>query len=143
MVNELTIAKGAFSVTLYSDNIVDNYTNKIFLITGATTSENQETGASDTKIVDLLRIVHQIVIKGFLTGSVTKTNKQVKEDLVSIFKGGGTAGGVTTLTYDTDAISGYIEKLTIIEKAMDNPATTDKELARYEIALTFIEGTNI
>ncbi len=143
MVNELTIAKGALTVTLYSDNIVDNYTNKIFLITGATTNENQAAGPSDTKIVDLLRVVHQTVIKGFLTGSTTKTNKQVKEDLVSIFKGAATTGGVTTLTYDTDTINGYIEKLTVIEKAMDNPATTDKELARYEIALTFIEGTSI
>lgn len=143
MVNELTIAKGAFSVTLYGDNIAENYVNKIFLITPAQSSANQASGVISTKVVDLLRVTHQIVIKGYLTGTDTKTNKQVKGDLVNIFKGAATAGGVTTLTYDTDAITGYIEKLTIIEKAIDNPATTDKELARYEIALTFVEGVAI
>jgi len=143
MVNELIISKGGITVTLYATDIAENFTNKIFIITGATSNDNQAGGPSSNKIVDLLRIVHQFVIKCYITGNATKTNKQIKDELVSIAEGAATAGGVVSLVYDGDTINGYIEKLNIVEKAADNPNTTDKEFARYEVALTFVEGTSI
>lgn len=143
MVNELTISKGSISVTIYATDIAENYTNKLFPITGATGVQNQATGPSPTRIVDLLRIVHQIVIKCYITGSDTKTAKEVKAELVSIFKGANISGGISSLVYDGNTINGYIEKLNIVEKAADNQLETDKEFARYEVALTFIEGIAI
>jgi len=143
MVSELTIVKGAFSVTLYSTIIAENYTNKIFLITPAQSSVNQASGAVDTKVVDLLRVTHQLVIKCFLTGTETKTAKQVKDDLISIFNGGGVAGGTTTLTYDSDEINGYIEKVNIVEKSSDDQSTAIRDEAKYEVSLTFVGGVTV
>ena len=48
-----------------------------------------------------------------------------------------------TSVYDGNTINGYIEKLNIVEKAADSQSETDKEFARYEVALTFVEGTGI
>ena len=107
MVNELTISKGAHSLTLYATTIAENYTNKIFVITPASSSGNQASGPSPVRIVDLLRVTHQLVIKCYITGSATKTAKEVKDDLVSIFEGGEIAGGTTTLVYDGDSLEGY------------------------------------
>ncbi len=143
MVNELTISKGALSVTIYSTNIAENFTNKIFIITGATNNNNQAGGPSSNKIVDLLRIVHQLVIKCYIVGTDSKTAKQVKAELVSISKGAATAGGTVALVYDGDTFNGYIEKLNIVEKAEDSPSESIRDYARYEVALTFVEGTSI
>jgi len=143
MVNELTISKGEVSVTIYATDVAENYTNKIFLITGATTNENQATGPSPTRIVDLLRIVHQFVIKCYITGNDSQTAKEVKEDLISIFEGANTTGGVSSLVYDGDTFEGYLEKLNMVEKSQDSPAESIKDHARYEGALTFVEGTSI
>jgi len=143
MVSELTVSKGSVSVTIYATDIAENYTNKLFLITGATTSENQATGPSPTRVVDLLRIVHQLVIKCYIAGSDTKTAKEVKDDLISISEGASTTGGTISLVYDGDTFEGYLEKLNIVEKAADSQVETDKEFARYEVALTFVEGTGI
>lgn len=143
MVNELTISKGAFTVTLYTDNIAQEYRNKLFPITPAQGADNQAGGPRDVKIVDLLRITHTYVIKCFIAGTDSKTAKTVKDELVSIAKGGGIAGGVTTLTYDGDSIDGYIEKFNITERSEDNPSDAIRDQARYEVALTFIEGVAI
>ncbi len=141
--SELTVSKGGISVTIYATDIAENYTNKIFIITGATTNDNQAGGPSSNKIVDLLRIVHQLVIKCYITGTDSKTAKEVKAELVSIAEGAATAGGTVALAYDGDTINGYIEKLNIVEKAEDSPSDTIRDQARYEVALTFVEGTSI
>ena len=143
MVSEITISKGSESVTLYATDVAENYTNKIFIITGATTNENQATGPAASKIVDLLRIVHQIVIKCYITGTDSQTNKEVKEELISIFEGANTTGGTSALVYDGDTFNGYIEKLNIVEKAEDSVNTNIKDYGRYEVALTFVEGDSI
>ena len=143
MVNELTFAKGGKTVTVYTDTVAENFTNKIFIITPVQSAANQASGPKDNKIVDLLRIVHQFVIKGYIIGTADKTVKEVKEDLVSIYEGAGTTAGVITLTFDTDTYSGFIEKLNVVEKAEDSPATTIKDYARYEVAITFVEGVSI
>jgi hypothetical protein len=143
MVSEITISKGGTSVIIYATNIAENYTNKLFLITGAVTGQNQATGPTDNKIVDLLRVTHQIVIKGYLAGTASKTDKQVKDDLVSIFEGAAIAGGEVTLVYDGDTRTGYLEKVTYVEKAADSQDTSIRDHARYEIAVTFLVGVRI
>lgn len=144
MVSELTLAKGGTTVTIYTVTVAENFTNKIFIITPAQASQNQASGPKDNKIVDLLRIVHQFVIKGYIASSATRTAKQVKDDLVSIYEGAGAVGGVTTLTYDSDNFNGYVEKLNVVEKAEDNPLdSSGKDYARYEVAITFVEGVSV
>ena len=140
MVSELTISKGAFSIILYATNIAENYKNKIFAITPSQSSSNQSNGPRDVSIVDLLRITHTLVIKGYIAGTDSKTAKEVKEDLINIAKGGGINGGIATLSYDGDNLTGYIEKINMVEQSEDSPPDTIRDNARYEVALTFVEG---
>lgn len=143
MVNEIVISKGAYSVTLYSVNIAENYLNKIIRLPTITTKDNQAAGSGTMKIVDLLRITHQFVIKGYITGTVSKTAKEVKEDFRSIVKGANINGGTISMVYDTDTFNGYVESLTFLEVPADGDHSTDKQYARYEISLTFLEGVTI
>ena len=140
MTDELTFSKSSTTITIYADTIAENYTNKLFYITPATNADNQASGPSDTIAVDLLRIVHQFVIKGYLCGTDSKTAKEVKEDFVSIYNGAGTTGGTTAFVYDSDTFNGYIEKLNFVEKAADDPSSAIKDYARYEVSITFVEG---
>lgn len=157
MVQEITISKGNYLVTLYATDIAENYTNKLIMVPNVQTKENQENGVRPIKIVDLLRIVHQYVIKCYITGSETTdtspaklngvaqnlTPKEVKDYLKIIYNGGGINGGVSTLIYDGDSISGYMEKINVVEKSSDSPSDSIKDYARYEVALTFVEGGEV
>jgi len=162
MVNDITISKGSYSVTIYALEVNDNYTNKIFVITPAQGKSNQADGSKNAKIVDLLRVTHEIVIRGYITGTDSKTAKTVKQDLVNIWKGAATAGGTVSLTYDynakafgntsatnTNPITGYIEKVNFKDVAMDEPSDLQSnpsnytDVAKFEVSITFIEGTSI
>ena len=148
MANNITLEKGELSVTVSTEIVTDGYANKIFSIVPAQSAANQASGPQDTKVVDLLRITRQIVIKGFIVGTDEKTAKEVKDDLVSIHKGGSTAGGVVTLTYDGNTIYGFLEKLTTVEKSFDEPSDFVSSYAKYldvlkyEVSITFIEGVS-
>ena len=162
MVVEITFAKGGITVTIHCSEVNDNFANKLFIITPAQSTSNQEDGTKTPKIVDLLRVTHQIILRGHLTGTASKTALAVKRDLVNIWKGAGTAGGVVTMTYDQGAsaigdtsatsagsITGFIEKVNFKDESHDQPSNFEsapedyQEVSRYEITLTFIEGTNI
>ena len=160
--SEITLAKGGITVTLYVEEINDNYLNKFFVIAPAQTKDNQSDGPKAPKIVDLLRVTHQIIFRGHLTGTASKTAVKVKQDLVNIWKGGGAAGGTVTLTYDANAaaigdttatvsttIIGFIERVNFKEDSSDEPDdfVSAKEnyqnISKFEVALTFIEGISI
>jgi len=143
MSNEITLTKGSTSVTVYARRIAENYSNKLFLITPATSTKTHDVGHKDTRVVDLLRITHQLVLQCYITGSATKTAKQIKDDLVIIYDGGGINGGVSTMVYDGDSIKGYLEKLNFVEISADNPSTTIKDFAKYEVTITFVEGVAV
>ena len=113
MSNTVTFSKGSISVALRTQEVTDNLSNKLFLITPPQTASNQTTGPKDTKIVDLLRITREFILRSYITPETDKTAKSIKEDLVDIAKGASTAGGVVTMIYDGDTYTGIIEKLTI------------------------------
>lgn len=162
--SEITISKGSYSVTVYASKagVADNYTNKLFQITPPQTKSNQTDGPSESRTVDLLRVTHQMVIKGFITGTSDKTAIEVKQDLVNIWKGAEAQGGEVSLTYDGNAsgfgsasdtnsnpISGYIEKVTFTDDAMDEPTdfVSAKEnysdIVKFGVSITFLEGVEI
>lgn len=151
-VANVTISKGGKTVTIQTAEVTDNYSNKLFPITPPQSTSNQASGPKSVKIVDLLRIIHTIIIKGFLTPGDTATAataNAAKDDLNNIFKGAGASGGTVALVYDGDTFNGYIEKLTITEKTFDEPPDYDSnttnysEVLKYEVAITFIEGVQV
>lgn len=159
---EITFSKGGITVTVYGIEVNDSFDNKIFIITPPQSTTNQADGSKAPKIVDLLRVTHQLVIRGYLTGTGSATALSVKRDLVNIWKGGGAAGGAVTMTYDqaasatgntasttTSSLTGYIEKLNFKDVPFDQPSDfesspgTYADQARYEVAITFIEGVQV
>jgi len=113
---QIKLSKGSFEVDLHVLEVDDAFSNKIFLITPPTTDPS--TGAVDTTIVDLLRITRTITLTANITPTSTKTAKEIKDDLISIYDGGGTTGGVT-LSYDGDSIVGIIEKIAFNHRPSD------------------------
>ena len=144
--NEITISKGGHSVTIYVRRIEENYRNKLFLITAPKNASTQDVGANDTKVVDLLRLTHQIQInEAYICGTSSKVAKSVKDDLKTIINGAGQKGGEITLTYDGDSHKGYIESCTFSEEAMDQLDFSDlpEDVIRYSVQLTFVIGVQV
>jgi hypothetical protein len=138
--NDITISAGSYTVTIHSSSIIDKMKNKLFLITPATSLSGYETGAKETKIVNLLRITREINInQGYIVGTSTKTAKQVKEDLIAIFNG-GLASELVKLIYDGEEIEGFIEDLQVTEDARDLPSTLPEDVVRYAVQLNFVKG---
>lgn len=113
---QIKLSKGSFSVEINVLEVDDSFSNKIFIITPPTTDPSA--GAKDSIIVDLLRIIRTITLTASITPTSSKTAKEIKNDLISIYNGGGTTGGVT-LSYDGDSIVGSIEKIAFNHRPSD------------------------
>ena len=134
----LILSKGAFSVTIQVEEISDDYSNQIKAIVIGTTKQKQELGATDNKIIDLLKITHQMVVRGILISSTERNS------LISIMKGAETFGGPATLTYvgyPNSPLDVYVEKIMIIEKAIDKNADGSTQ-KKYEVQITLLEGVS-
>jgi len=151
-VAECTLAKGAYTVTIYAMEVIDHMTNKISTITPGSSRQKQSDGPKATKVIDLLRITRTFKIRGYLTGATAKS------DILSITKGAGLSGGVAVFTYpdggDATSFNVFVQDVTISQKPADEPDTTPKtwdsdnsvfleDFARYDLDLTLVEGTTI
>jgi len=137
---DIVFSKGALSEGVYADSVSEEYSNKLMILNIPQTAPNQASGAKKTKILDLLRITHQFVIKSVITEESSKTAKQIKNNLKSIANGGGIAGGVVTMTYDGDSYEGYLEKIVITKEADDSANETSEQVRKYTLAITFVVG---
>ncbi len=159
MTLEVVISKGNYSVTIHVNNFSEEYANKLTILPIPQVSSNQSSGAKDTKILDLLRLTHNFIIKGSITasnvgigsnkdsgGSASLTAIECKEILKNIVNGASINGGTCTMIYDGNSYEGYIEKVVMVEESQDDPITsgyTGVDQARYEVNLTFVEGVSI
>lgn len=143
MTYDIQFSKGSYSVDLHSDNVSEEYTNKILVLPIPQVSANQATGPKDVKILDLLQITHQYVIRAYIVKNDTKSAKQQKDDLISIATGGGTAGGTVSMTYDGDTVYGYLEKVVAVKEARDHPDTEGDDEVKYTLTLTFVVGIQV
>ena len=73
-VGNIVLSKGSLSVTIYPNEIPEEYANKLTVLPIPQTASNQASGPKDTKILDLLRLTHTLIIKGYLTASATKNS---------------------------------------------------------------------
>lgn len=140
---DITISKNGISIIINAQEVTENLSNNIFLITPPQTTQKQSSGPKDPKAIDLLRITTEYMIRGEITGTTTPTvltAKQVKDSLKSIFKGANANGGVCSLVYDGDTINGYITKCMFNEVSMDKPDTEPDDFAKYTVQITFAVG---
>lgn len=138
---DITFSKGVYSAGIHVDSINEEYSNKLTVVAIPTTKKDQPTGKKDAKVVDLLRITHQFVIKGKITNETSKTAKEIKENLFKIATGGGIAGGNISMSYEGDIYEGYLEKIVCIKEADDSINETSDQVRKYTLDLTFVVGT--
>lgn len=139
----IVISKGGTSVTLHTVQATEDYSNKLTYIRPPQTSQQQSNGPKTVKVADLLIITHTLVVRGHITATSSKTAKEVKDDLKTIFNGAGTDGGSANVTYDGDSLNMYPEKMTLIQNPSRNFDSTDTSIIQYDVQLTLVEGTKV
>jgi len=142
---DITFTKGSITVSLFTVQVDEDLSNKIFAITPPQTNSNQSEGPKDTKIVDLLRLTHTYHIRGEITPTSTQTAKKIKDNLLLIAKGANENGGEITMTYEGDSVKGYIEKVVVSKKSQDAAETyySDDDIGVYTATIDFIKGISI
>ena len=144
MINDdITIAKGSDSVTMFTKTSAENFKNALTVVPGVVSPSNQEAGVKVPTIVDLLRITHTMTFECYITQSTTKSAKQVKTDLISIFNGAAVESTPATLTYEDENFDVFPEDLVVKKINNDNVVAssyTGKDAAEYQVTMTVVEG---
>lgn len=142
---DITFSKNSHSVSLYCNSVSEEYSNRLITLSLTQSSTNQASGKKDTKIIDLLRITNQFIIKAMITTTSTLSAKEVKDELKLIANGAETDGGTISMTYDGDTLEGYIEKLTFTKNPNDSYDVKNKNMdeIKYECAITFVVGVGL
>ncbi len=141
MPSNITLSKGAYSVTIYTDSVSDGIKNQLQVLPIPTVSQNQVDGPDGTKIADLLREIRTFLIKGYIESNSEKSN------LMKIVKGADTTGGVITMTYsaggDLTTFTGYIQSCLVHQESSDEASSPPADFAKFTVNITFVEGTKM
>jgi len=144
MINDdITIAKGAYSVSMFTTTSAENFKNPLTVVTGVVSPNNQADGVKDPTVVDLLRITHTFTFECYITKTDTKTAKQVKTDLIKIFNGADVDSVPAVLTYEDNDYDVFPEDLVIKKINNDNVVGggyTGTDSAEYQVTMTVVEG---
>jgi len=141
--DDITLSKGAYSVTLFTTTSAENFNNKLTILAGVVTPSKQEDGVKNPTVVDLLRITHALTLGCYITATATKTAKQVKSDLIAIFNGASVSSTPATLTYEDESFDVFLEDITIKKINNDNLVSTSyngADAAEYNVTLKLVEG---
>lgn len=141
MPSNITLAKGEYTVTVYTDSVSDGIKNLLLVLPTPTVSQSQDDGPEGTMIADLLRLTRTFLIKGYIISN------SVKSDLMKIVKGADIKGGETTLTYseggDSTSFTGYIQSCLVHHESSDEPSSPPSDHAKFTVNITFVEGTKM
>ena len=137
----VTISKGDYTVTLHTVEATEDYSNEFGIKPLPQTKNNQDSGPKGTKIIDLLKITHSLMIRGWINKTSVKTAKEVIDDLKKIFEGADITGGSTTVVYDGDTLNMFPEKLTIIKNPLREPSDPGSAIGQYQVNMNLVEGT--
>ena len=141
--DDLTIAKGAYSVSMFTTTSAENFKNPLTVVTGVVSPNNQADGVKNPTVVDLLRITHTFTFECYITKTDTKTAKQVKTDLIKIFNGADVDSIPAVLTYEDGTYNVFPEDLVIKKINNDNVVGggyTGTDSAEYQVTMTVVEG---
>lgn len=152
----LTKSSGKYSgvvVTIFTKTVDETFTKTLTTISPPQTSAKFDSGPKDTKIVDLIRVIHRFEIDGYLTateGTFGQDDYYYNEDtsalvaastallkktaLIQMIKSGGTF----TMAYAGTNYTVNVEKQSIKEV----PEDTTNALT-FDIKVSLIEGVNV
>ena len=152
----ITLSKGAHSVTLQTIEVDDNYSNKVNeKIPTLREPQSQSLGPRDKIVIDLLDITHEMLVRGEITPTATQTAEEVRDELITMMKGAGVSAGTgqnmhITVTYGTNTYTMFMTKLAVKEKSTDfNPASDAiekadyQEASKYTVQITLFEGVSV
>jgi len=141
--DDITIVKGAYSVSMFTTTSAENFKNPLTVVTGVVSPNNQSDGVKNPTVVDLLRITHTFTFECYITKTDTKTAKQVKTDLIKIFNGADVDSIPAVLTYEDGTYNVFPEDLVIKKINNDNVVGggyTGTDSAEYQVTMTVVEG---
>ncbi len=141
--DDISLSKGAYSVTLFTTTSAENFKNTLTVVTGVVSPDNQDGGVKLPTVVDLLRITHTFTFECYITKTSTKTAKQVKEDLKKMFNGADVSSEPVVLTYEDESFDVFPEDLVIKKINNDDIISTSYsglDAAEYQVTLTVVEG---
>lgn len=143
--DNITLAKGSYSVTLETFSDAENIKNNLTIIPGVTAINNQTGTPTKSKIVDLLRLSHTWSFGCSITATDTKSAKTIKNELIILVEGARTDGGEITMTYEDETYSVYIEDCVIKKVNNDNTVVNslDTQSVEYDVTLTIVEGEKV
>lgn len=143
--DNINLTKGALDITLFTNDVTEGGENKLTVLPIPATKKDQPDGQKPTKIVDLLRITNTFHIIAYITAFGGKTGLQIKQDLKSLFRGAGIAGGAITLTYDSETFDVFAQKWVINKVHAPKSITinpTIADVALYMCTLDLVEGVS-
>lgn len=151
----IILSKGNYSVTLQSVEVDRNYSNKVSdKIPTTREPQGQSLGPRDKIVIDLLDITHEMLVRGEVTPTASKTAKENVDDLISILKGASVSAGqgqemYISVTYGTETFKMFMTKLAIKEKANDYDPDDDtdekanyQDVSKYTVQITLLEGVS-
>ena len=144
MINDdITIAKGGITVSMFTTTSAENFKNTLTVKTGVVSPSNQGSGVKDPTVVDLLRITRTFTFGCYITKTAVKTAKQVKDDLISIFNGADVESVPAVLTYEDANFNVFPEDLVIKKINNDDIVATSytgNDAAEYQVTMTVVKG---
>lgn len=138
----LQLTKGATTVNIEVTSLEENLANKMIKIAKPVTRPNQDTVAPSTIIVDLKRIDHQIIIKGWLKTDSVDTAWAKRNNLIGysplgiLFKSGDLIISLRGQTLYS-AVNFDSIRLSDIGDYQDETTTTPSQIG---ITLTLTKG---
>jgi hypothetical protein len=73
--DDITLSKGAFTVTMFTTRSTENFKNTLTVVTGVVSPSNQDSGVKLPTVVDLLRITHTYVFECYITATASLSAK--------------------------------------------------------------------
>lgn len=141
--DDITLAKGDISVTLFTVTDTENYKNILKVVPGVVSPDNQNTGVKKPSVVDLLRITHSLQFECYIVETDSVSALTTKNNLKSIFNGAAVNSTPATLTYEDSSIDVFIEDIVIKGVNNDDAVAngySGEDSAEYHITLSLVEG---
>ncbi len=141
--DDIVLAKGSKSVTLFTVKDAENFKNSIQIIPGVVSPDNQSSGVKIPTIVDLLRITHTYQFEGYIVETDAISALTAKNALISIFNGSNVTSTPATLTYEDSSVDVFVEDLVIVGVNNDDAVANGyvgQDSPEYHVTITLVEG---
>ena len=141
--DDITLAKGALSITMFTVDDVENLKNNLRVIPGVVSPDNQNTGSKVASVVDLLRITESYKFECYIVETTAISALTAKNTLKQIAKGASVSSTPVTLTYEDSSIDVFIENLVIKGISNDDAVANGyvgEDSAEYQVTISLVKG---